>query len=273
MTVIFKCETNNAYVIKVLAELLQSIIKTACFEVDEKGIKLSMLDHTCDKTILTVVNLDAENFTKYKFTSSTPLYLGINLNHLHKMLKSIKKKESLKLYIDDKNPTDLAIVVIPKENTRTTTSIIKIQNIQCLDFEIPTGYGKPILISSSEYMKMIKEMLQIGSAITINSFESYIEFKCNIGGILQRNVQFGELPDDDDEVYTKKDTFSQTFDTEQLSRITKISGLSTQLQIYATPNLPLLIKSNISTLGKIFLYIKSKEQKNLESCNINSDDE
>ena len=39
MPIIFKAKTNSAYTIKILAELLQNNIKTACFEVDENGIK------------------------------------------------------------------------------------------------------------------------------------------------------------------------------------------------------------------------------------------
>ena len=85
MTVIFKAKTNSAYIIKILAELLQNNIKTACFEIDDSGIKLCMMDH--HRTILIQVSLESENFTLYKFKSKEKLFLGINLNHFHKMLK------------------------------------------------------------------------------------------------------------------------------------------------------------------------------------------
>jgi hypothetical protein len=40
----------------------------------------------------------------YKYTAQTPkIYMGINLNHFHKMLKSIKKKDSIVLFIDAAN--------------------------------------------------------------------------------------------------------------------------------------------------------------------------
>ena len=37
------------------------------------------------------------------------MFVGINLNHFHKMLKSVKKKDSLELFIDSEEETDLQI--------------------------------------------------------------------------------------------------------------------------------------------------------------------
>ena len=154
MTIIFKAKSQEAYCIKILAELLANNIKTGCFVVDESGISLCMMDH--HRTILIDLNLVSENFSNYKFNAPKKMYIGINLNHFHKMLRSIKKKDSIELFIDEKSPNDLAIKVIPKENNRVSTSFIKIQNVQNLDIDLPTGYSKPIIVSSSEFQKMSK---------------------------------------------------------------------------------------------------------------------
>ena len=128
---IFKAKTQEGHTIKTLAELLQHCVKTACFVVDEDSIRLRMTDS--HRRILIDVDLRSSNFQIYRYTApSHKIYMGINLNHFHKMLKSIKKKDSIILFIDQENPTDLGIQVIPKENNRVTTSYIKIQNIQLL---------------------------------------------------------------------------------------------------------------------------------------------
>ena len=256
MTIIFKAKSQEAYCIKVLAELLANNIKTACFVVDETGISLRMMDH--HRTILIDLDLKAENFTIYKFNSKK-MYLGINLNHLYKLAKSIKKKDSIELFIDDKNPNDLAIRVIPKENNRISTSYLKIQTVQNLDIDIPTGYNKPVIVSSSEFQKMSKDMSNIGTTMKVTSKNFQIVFHCNAGGILKRSVQFGEEETDEDTVDSSASTeYCQDFLTEQLCRITKLSGLSSNMQIY--PGKPLLFRSNVGSLGKISIYIKSKEQ-------------
>ena len=43
-------------------------------------------------------------------------------------------------------------------NNRITTSFIKIQNLQTIDIDIPEGYQKPIIVPSSDYQKMCKDM-------------------------------------------------------------------------------------------------------------------
>ena len=62
----------------------------------------------------------------------------------------------------------------------------------------------------------------------------------------------------------------QIFDTEQLSRIIKIAGLGTSLQIYPKTDLPLLLKSGVGTLGTIAIYIKTKKQ--IEEDEFKADD-
>ena len=264
MSLIFKCKSNEAYCIKILAELLSNNIKTGCFVLDDTGIYLRMMDH--HRSILIDLSLNANNFQVYKFNSKK-IYLGINLNHFHKMLKSIKKKDSIELFIDENAPNDLGIKVIPKENNRVTTSYIKIQNVQNLDINIPTGYSKPIIVSSSEYQKLVKEMSSIGNTLKVPSKNYSIEFSCNAGGILKRTVQFGEIDEDEDKDATE---YEQEFVTDQLCRITKLSGLSTNMQIF--PGKPLLFTSSVGSLGKISIYIKSKEQIDSESYTNTVDD-
>ena len=260
MTIIFKCKTSEAFLIKILAELLQNNIKTACFTIDKTGIKLRMMDH--HRKILIDIALDADNFSLYKYKSNTPRSVGLNLNHLHKMLKTIKKKDSLQLFIDDENQTELGIKVIPKENNRTTTSTIKILNVQNIDIDLPGGlnnYGKPVIVPSSEYQKTIKDMNNIGNLINVTSKNFHIRFQCDAGGVIKRKVEFGELEDSDNEYSEEDNEYNQYFYTEQLSRVTKISGLSSTIQIFTKEGHPLLIKSSIGNIGKISIYIKSKE--------------
>jgi len=275
MPIIFKAKTHSGYTFKILAELLQNNIKTACFEIDDSGIGLTMMDNP--RAILIDLFLESENFTLYKFKPKTKLHIGINLNHLHKMLKTVKKKDSLQLFIDDDNMTDLGIKVIPKENNRITTSYIKIQTIQSIKIEIPGGYGKPVIVPSSDFMKMIKEISQIGTSINVLAKDFHIKFRCNAGGVMKREVEFGEIGDSDDEDEendkNKSPEYNQDFDIEQLSRITKIAGLNVNMQIYPKNGKPILFRSAVGTLGKVSIYSKSKDLLEKDNKVIDSDDE
>jgi len=266
-TTIFKAKTQEGHTIKTLAELLQHCVKTACFVVDEDSIRLRMVDS--HRRILIDVALLSANFQIYKYTSKdTKIYMGINLNHFHKMLKSIKKKDSIILFIDAENPTDLGIQVLPKENNRVTTSYIKIQNIQHLDIELPEGYTRPIIVPANEYQKMCKEMNNISTTIKVTAEEYKIKFLCDAGSVYKREVTFGDM---DSEEQDDTHHYNEIFDTEQLSRIIKIAGLGASLQIYPKSDLPLLLRSTVGQLGSLSIYIKTKKQ--IEEDEFKADDD
>jgi len=272
MTVIFNTKTGEAYHIKVLAELLANNLKTGCFEINNCGISLRMFDN--HRKTLVDLFLPSENFSLYKFKNSEKFCMGLNLNHFHKMLKSVKKKDSLQLSINNDNVNELCIKTIPKENTRITTSGIKIQSIQNLDIDVPVGYGKPVIVPSAEFQKMCKDLSSIGSTnIKVIAKNFQIEFIADADGILKRKVVFGENEENIDLEDNDSFEYQATFATDQLSRITKIAGLSNNMQIFpAEKNLPLLFKSSVGSLGKISIFIKSKELIDQELKTYDSDE-
>jgi proliferating cell nuclear antigen PCNA len=250
----FFCKTTEGYVIKSLAELLQNNIKNGCFIVNKKGLIFRMTDS--NRKILIDIELLSENFSQYKFKSQNNLSIGLNFTHFHKMVKNIKKKDSVVLFIEEGKETELGIKVIPKEKNRITTSFVKIQNLQSLDVEIPEGYENAVIIPSNEYVKMIKDLSNMGgNVIKVTSNSSIIKFSCNANGVYNREIVFGDTDEDE-----KTDTVVQEFETEQLTRISKVASLSTQMQIYQADDLPLMYKSNIGNLGKIQIYVKDKSQ-------------
>lgn len=276
MPIIFKAKTREGYALKVLAELLQNNLKTACFEIDGKGIRLRMMDN--HRTVLIDLELDADSFSLYKYELKERMYLGINLTHLHKMLKSIKKRDSLQLFIDDACPTDLNIKVIPKENNRVTTSAIKILNSQNIDIELPTGYGKPVIVPSGEFQKMCKGLTPISNDTRVTARGFKIRFSSNAGEVMKRSTDFGEAensnsePDDDKQLENNVVIdYCEEFVSDQLTRLTKLAGLGKTIQIYPKRDKPLLFRSSVENLGKISIYLKSKSTQDNESRSVDLD--
>ena len=108
---LFKCTTNDAYVIKTLIELLHHTIKIACFQITPVGISLRMMDR--NQQLLIDCSLKSENFFMYHFSTKVEnqcINIGINLNHFYRMLKSIKKRDSLSLYIEENNISDCILM-------------------------------------------------------------------------------------------------------------------------------------------------------------------
>lgn len=258
---------------KILTELLQSNITSASFEIDEDGIFLRVMDQR--RTILIDLVLNSDSFSVYKFRAKERLLLGICLTHLHKMLKTVKKRDSVEFLIDDKEPTDLMIKIIPKENNRTTTSSIKIQNTQNIAIDLPDTYGKPVIVPSSEFQKMCKGLAHISPSTRVTSRGFSIRFSSDNGGVMKRYTEFGEIDDadsDGDYKEDEKDEYSEEFDTDQLTRITKLSGLNNTMQIFPKKDCPLLFRSTVGTLGKISIYLKSKNLQENESRAVEEED-
>ena len=88
-----------------------------------------------------------------------------------------------------------------------------------------------------------------------------MKFSGDAGSVYSREVSFGELDADSDSEEEEEDVrYTDTFNTDQLCRIVKISGLSSNIQVFLKEGLPMLFKTNVGNLGKLSIFIKSKSQ-------------
>jgi hypothetical protein len=255
----FRCKTDNAFRIKIMTEIISNVLKTSFWEIGPGGISLSMFDDS-RKTMITVM-LNADEFQYYTYNGNETIHIGINSSHLHKMLKSIKKKDNIELQIDTESSNDLKITTIPREQNRTTVSYIKIQTVQNLEVVNPTGYGHSIIIPSTDFQKMIKDLHTLNSEkIIIKTANGIIDFTADADGIMKRTVSFGEYND------TYKGVTSDFFSTEQIQRISKIAALYETIHVYPSSNvLPIQFKTKIGTLGEMSIFIKSDENISREN--------
>ena len=267
MPVLFKARTDQGYIIKVLSDLLQYNIKVGCFVIDKTGIYFRMSDTHQRKCI--DISLIGENFITYEVNTPNKIFIGVNLIHLFKMLKPIKKKDSIEFIKDTEDSDILDIRQISSGSGKVTTSSLKIQNIQNLEIELPSDYVNYIPIPSSEYQKMCKDMENISQTVQIRATEKSITFKADMTHVYARSIVFGESPD-------SPEIYNQVFDTEELNNLKRISGLgvtSGNIHIFCQKNRPILLRTNIGTLGKINIYIKSKEQiENEKAESLENDD-
>lgn len=272
MTKIFKCKTTEAYNIKILSELLANNLKEGSFDISDHGITLRMFDNP-RKTMIDL-ELLSENFPVYRFKNMSKMCIGLNLNHFHSMLKNIMKKDSVQLYIDSKFPNELSIMTIPKDNVSITTSAIRFHKVRDIRSKVPCKYNKPVIIPSSEFQKMVKQLSTIPTTdIQVVAKSFGIKFSANADGILKREIAFGPSMEDDDSDDEDETIYEGTFATDQLSRLTKLSGLSKTLQIFpGSNNNPLLFRTSVGSLGKVSVFVKSKEAVEYEKENESEDE-
>jgi proliferating cell nuclear antigen PCNA len=258
MTIVFKAKTREGGVIKILVELLKNNFKNACFVVDKSGINLRVMDQK--KTVLVDIQMAGDNFSPYRYKGDEIMYLPINLENFYNLLRSVKKKDSVQLFVDDDDVNELGVKIIPEKNTRKTTSFITIQKEQNIDIDLPSGYGKPILVPSGEFQRMCKGLKHISSTTSITTKGLLVTFSNDAGGVLKRATELGETEESDEDVDedSEEEKYYEDFETDKLNRISKIAGLSQTILIYAKNDLPLLFRTAIGSLGTISVYVKPK---------------
>lgn len=270
MSYIFRASTNEGYTLKTLVNLLLHIIKDAYFEIDQNEMRLRMMNNL--KTILIDIVIQASNFRKYFINAKQ--HLGINVDLFNKIMETVKKNDSLEFFIDEKKPQELGIKIIPKEDkTRITTSYIRIQNIQNIEIELPKGYTTSVTIKSTEFQKICKEFCKNSKTINIVSYEETIKFNSD-SGIIRRETVLG-CDEFEEKTENKEPKYDEIFDSELLSKIIKLAGLSNTMQIFTKKGNPLYLRSDIgkTSLGKISVFLKSNQLREIESYSAEEHDD
>lgn len=263
MSKLWSVRSRDGYIFKVLVELVQKYLKDACFVIDKKGISLTGVDtKTKNGTKLICIDLPGNNFTKFK-CEDEPFYAGLNMVHFYRILKSIKKKDTLILYVKKDDPLKLFIqkLQVGEDEDKAMVHSINITQVRPHRRDPPSNYGPPIIASSKEFQKL-KSLNRISKIMNVTSKKGRIEFFCDKEDVYSGCVPFGDIDSDDekgDEEDHEEDEYKQNFDSENIIDLVKLGGTSNNIQIYASVDLPLRFKMNAGPLGNVDVYIKSRE--------------
>jgi len=196
----FYAEAVKGYIIKVMIDALYSGgISRGIFVLNQTGISLKQEDSL--STILYDVNIPSSELLNYRCTKKT--VISVNLKHLQVQLKSVKKKDSVTMYIDEKVPGKLNIIIRldgAKGSQRFETKGIAFQTET--DYKIidpfDGEYGAPMIIGSSDFQK-IKQMTAMSKIIYVVMQKSnYLFFNCDSGVVMDSGLGFGELYDEEE---------------------------------------------------------------------------
>ena len=257
-----KTKESDAFVIKVLGELISNVVKWAPFTVNEKGISLNQRDERNEQWI--EVFLNKENF--HVFKCDQPINFLVNSMTFYKMLKTIKKKDTINIFITADDPLRLGITVEQATEKNKVTTYIKISYNRPEDIQLGNellSYSKPLIISSKEFQKM-KILHAISKEIKLFSNNGELKFLCDAGEIYSRELIINT--EDVDETDSLPNNYEQTYNTNCITQLTKCAGQSgNTVHLFIQRELPLKIRMRAGNLGEMIIYIKSKEMLELET--------
>lgn len=191
---LFYGEASKGYILKVTIDTLCGPLQRGVFVIDKDGIRLRQPD--TGNTVLYDINFARKHFKGYKCVK--PLAISVNLKHMQNLLRNVKKKDSLALFIDPNYPEKFFITIRPegaRKNTRFETNSVVYQeekNYKMLDSPIG-GYAYPMVIEAADFQK-IKRLTSIGKIINVKiQKDNYLSFKCDAGVVFDSELGFGEL--------------------------------------------------------------------------------
>jgi hypothetical protein len=206
---VFFAEAVKGYTIKVMVDSLALSMPRTIFEVKKTGFYHRRSND--GEYILYDIDFPRENFRPY--VCSNELSFSVNIKHLQKMVRNVKKKDSVTLYINKNRMDRLYVVIRPSGasagyNSRLEDLYVTISHIKPEEYGDVVGlpeyyidkhnvehkvYGFPKVIDSCDFQK-IKKMSTVGKIVEIQMQKNnYISFLCTNGELYGTRLQFGQI--------------------------------------------------------------------------------
>lgn len=250
---IFHAQTSEGYIIKFISDFLKATIKTnAEFCIDENRILLRKRDE--NSHYLVEVELKREEFDggyHFDMEDEEELFIGINLTQWQKLLKTVKKKDQIEMYIRRDNQQQLGMVLCSAAKKETChANIFKIPKKIEMPIEV---YSHPKVIPSSEFQKMIKKLSSLTDKKVVICIQgsTYASFYADGSSVIDSKTEFGEFD-------KGEDYYEQEFYISDLKKIVKMPGMSKNMKIYAPDDsrMPIKVSTKAGGLGVVSVYMK-----------------
>tara|TARA_B100001094_G_scaffold325480_1_gene379901 strand:- start:21200 stop:22009 length:810 start_codon:yes stop_codon:yes gene_type:complete len=248
-----KIKTEQAGAFRILIEALKEILTEANFVFDDSGIKLMAMDST--HTILIHMKLEGINFEF--FHCPKKLVVGVNMLNFFKLIKTMGNSETLTLFIDKDDENKLGILINNTEKNSQTTYKLNLLDISDEEISIPPAeFETELSLPSSDFQKIIRDMINIGEHIEIKSIGAQLMLNC-CGDFASQETILGETNNGLKFTQTSPEELpiQGVFSLKYLILFTKCTNMCNQINIYIKNDYPLIIKYSVASLGNIKLCL------------------
>ena len=252
---ILNIKTEQAGAFRILVEALKEILTEANFIFDSSGIKLMAMDST--RTILIHMKLDSENFEEFYCPNKTTV--GVNMLNFFKLIKTMGNSETLSLFIEKDNENKLGILITNNEKNSQTVFKLNLLDITEDSISIPPAeFDTELSLPSSDFQKLIRDMINIGEDIEIKSIGNQLMLNCQ-GDFASQETILSE-PSNNCGLQFKQSSPQELptqgiFSLKYLILFTKCTNLCQQINLYIKNDYPLIIRYLVASLGDIKLCL------------------
>ena len=248
---IMELRTIQSAAFRILIEALKEILTDTNLLFDDSGIKLITTDST--KTVLIHMKLEEDKFELYK--CEEPITCGISMLNLYKIIKTISKQDTLTLYIKRNNTNKLGIIINNDEKKSQTKYELNLLDISEEPLNpTPVEFDSEISFPSTDFQKIIRDMINIGTNIEIKSVGKSLMLSCegdfaNQETILHSTTDGLKFISSNSEDKPVQGIFSLKY----LLLFTKCTNMCNQILLYIKNDYPLIIQYSVASLGFIKL--------------------
>merc|ERR1711937_159351 len=181
----FEAKLKTASSFKKIIEILHEIVVFSHFECSPTCFNLNAMD--CSRSCLVSLILKPDAFESFRCDES--VRLGINLKSLHKILRIAGAEDSLTMSVDSQ--MENIVFTLINSRKRKSCYALKLINmpLQLVNHPRSMLYVATIDISSSEFLRVCKDMVSISETITIGVSEEHEGKKVTFSAIGDKNVE------------------------------------------------------------------------------------
>ena len=246
---ILEVRTYSGNIFKNLLDTLKAVLNEANIVFSDQGLKLAAVD--TNKFALVHLFMEASSFEFYHCRQQK-LTLGVDIEKLHKTIKTVKVNDQMCFVVKESNPSYLEITF---ENQRGDRSTDKIKLLSLDDYGIKDNikYDEPPKIESAVFQSICRDMSSLHATLLEIQIKGDRLLFRNLDGeqerILNMKIETQGNYEDVRGVYQLK--FLKSF--------AKAANLSPQVKLYMRNECPLICEYTVSNLG-LLRYVLAGEE-------------
>jgi len=252
---VVEAKTVQTSAIRTLTEALKCILVEMSLIFDKDGIRMVAMDQT--RTVLVHLRLNSDKFEKYDYRNSSPkLVIGMNTDHLYRIIKTASNDDTVTFYIEKDDPNTFGILLEDGEKKQVTRYKLNLLDRDEPDITLPdTEFSTHITMPSLDFQKICRDMTLLGAKTTeIQNVSSSLTFSCK-GHFASRTTVMGDSESEFSIQKKENEIVSGTFSLPHLVLFTKCTNLCNNLEIHMKNGWFLMIRYVVANLGEIKLCL------------------
>ncbi|KAF2270380.1 putative proliferating cell nuclear antigen [Lojkania enalia] len=248
---------EQADLLKKVVDAIKDLVQDCNFDCNDSGIALQAMDNS--HVALVSMMLKTEAFSPFRCDRN--IALGINLSSLTKVLRAAQSDDILTLKAED-SPDVVNLVFENSSSDRISEYDIKLMDIDQEHLGIPeTDYAATVSLPSPEFQRICRDLSALSESVSIECSKDGVKFNCQgdigSGSIHLRNHTNVDKPENNVEI-DLTEPVALTFSLKYLVNFCKASGLSKNVKLCLSNEVPLLVEYSLQSGSYLRFYLAPK---------------